>query len=215
MAGETSTGEILKQVTIQDIVKEVHPKSEKVWINFKIIALDGGKEARIGVAAIQNSQFSLVAGLKRLNDYQKYHLTRGCLVRSPEKVEKIKRNSVAHQLLKELTANHGGEYVPLLWEQVKPLLAVSAVYENREQYHLDSEQVLGSIAEKQITVTNELLREILSDPGGEVPDLQELEEDMLGETTGENTDRESKTEVGASEREPHEQDEDLMDDLFA
>ena len=203
LEGKTSTGESLNQVRIQEIVGEIEPKRDnKGWINFKIIALEGGKEAKIGVAVIQNSQFSLVAGLKRLNDYGKYDLTRGCLVRSPDKVKTIKKNSKAHQLLERLTTINRGEYVGLVREQIEPLLAVHAVEQKKEKYNLDSKQILALITSKQITAKNELLLEILSDPSGEVPEVEEdLFEELTEDTNHENSSMEAESDNNQSNQE--------------
>jgi hypothetical protein len=163
-------------------ITEVKPKAANAgWINFRVVGSENGKVVKIGVAVIQNSQAALVAGLKRLCNYSKFDLTRGCLVRSKSKVEKIKKNSEASRWLTYLISDMDmkGELVDLIEEQVKPLITVRSVYQKRDKYDLSEEQVLSFISQKQLTFENLLLQEILSDPSGEMPTLEE--DDVLTE----------------------------------
>lgn len=171
---QTLKGQTVGKVTINDVITEVKPKAANAgWINFKVVGTDNGKIIKIGVAVIQTAQSSLVAGLRRLSNYQKFDLTRGCLVRSKSKIEKIKKNAEASRWLTYLISDLGGELVDLIEEQVKPLLAVYSVYQKRGKYELNEEQVLNLISQKQLTFENPLLQEILSDPSGEIPTLED------------------------------------------
>jgi hypothetical protein len=86
-----------------------------------------------------------------------------------------------------------GELVDLIEEQVRPLLAVHSVSQKRDKYDLTEEQVLNFISQKQLTFENPLLQEILSDPSGEIPTLEdddvfnELAEQSLGESVDADT----------------------------
>ena len=178
---QTLKGQTLGKVTVNDIT-EVKPKAANAgWINFRVVGSENGKVVKIGVAVIQNSQAALVAGLKRLCNYSKFDLTRGCLVRSKSKVEKIKKNSEASRWLTYLISDMDmkGELVDLIEEQVKPLITLRSVYQKRDKYDLSEEQVLSFISQKQLTFENLLLQEILSDPSGEMPTLEE--DDVLTE----------------------------------
>jgi hypothetical protein len=115
-----------------------------------------------------------------LIDYQTFDLTRGCLVRSQAKIENIKKASKAYQLLEQLVAlEKGGEVVYLIEDQIKPLLAVRAVCKKCRDYNLTEDQVFDFISQKQITFENLLLREILSDPSGEMPVVDDEDESLL------------------------------------
>ncbi|HEY9671955.1 MAG TPA: hypothetical protein V6D11_10955 [Waterburya sp.] len=184
----TLKGQTVEKVTVEGVT-EVKPKAPNAgWINFKVVGTENGKIVKIGVAVIQTSQFALVAGLKRLCNYSKFDLTRGCLVRSKDKIEQIKKNSEASRWLSYLISDMKGELVDLIEEQVKPLIAIRSVYQKRETYDLTEEQVLNFIAQKQLTCENPLLQEILSDPSGEIPTLEdddvfnELAEQSPGES---------------------------------
>ncbi|NDJ23086.1 ATP-binding protein [Nostoc sp. B(2019)] len=167
---ETLKGQIVEGVMIEDITKDIKPKIQnRDFINFKIIGTENGKEVKIGVAVIQSSQFTLTAGLKRLTDYETFELSRGCLVRSKFKIEQIKKNSEAYKLLNQLISEKGGENVDLIEEQIRPLLTVRSVCKKCINYKLTEEQVFDFISQKQITFENPLLREILSNPSGQMP----------------------------------------------
>jgi KAP family P-loop domain len=175
LEGETETGETLKEVTVEDVT-EVEPKSKnKGWINFKIIGKEKDKIFKIGVAVIQYSHgLSVGAGMSRLIDYKTFDITRGCLVRSKEK--KVRENWDSYGYLNKLVQELGGEWVYLKAEEIQPLIHLYSVYQKRERYQLNEEQVLEF--SKPITAENALLREILSDPSGEI-DEEAIEGDEL------------------------------------
>ncbi|MCC3437748.1 MULTISPECIES: ATP-binding protein [unclassified Microcoleus] len=178
---ETLKGQTIDKVTVDEITAEIKPKAKNAeWIKFKIIGTENGRAIKIGVAILQSSQSELVAGLKRLIDYQTFDLTRGCLVRSQSKIETIKKNSKAYKLLEELVSfEKGGEVVYLIEDQIKPLLAVRAVCKKCRDYNLTEDQVWDFISQKQLTFENLLLREILSDPSGEMPAVDDEDENLL------------------------------------
>lgn len=163
----TLIGQTLERVEIEEIAEIKARKTDKDYINFKIIGKEDGKTVKIGVAVIEGvTGHSLLAGLKRLVDYKKFDLTRGCLVRS----KKVRRGTKAEQYLnKLLSPSLGGEWVLLKPEDIKPLLAIHSVMNSREDYELSENQIIDFIAEKRIAIDNYLIREILSDPSGEIP----------------------------------------------
>ncbi|MEG4533759.1 ATP-binding protein [Microcoleus sp. D2_18a_D3] len=187
--------ETVDNVKINNIMTEVKPKLQNAgWINFKIIGVENGKKIKIGVSVIQTSQSDLVAGLRRLIDYQKFDLTRGCLVRSQSKIEKMSKNSPAYKLLEQLVSvEKGGELVYLIEDQIKPLFALRAVYEKCTEYNLTEDDVFDFISQKKLTFDNLLLREILSDPSNQMPvvddeDELQLLDDIFNPTSSDDTD---------------------------
>jgi hypothetical protein len=174
LEGETSTGEMLNEVTIED-VSDVEPKSSNQgWINFKVIGKDKGNDFKIGVAVLQHSNGRTVgAGMWRLTNYEKFDLTRGCLVRSKEK--KILKRWDAYGYLNQLIEKMGGEWAYLKAEDIRPLIDIYSVYQKRDRYQLTEEQVLDF--SKPLIIENTLLREILSAPSGEI-DEETIEDDI-------------------------------------
>ena len=113
---------------------------------------------------------ALGAGLRRLNDYETFDMTRGCLVRSTTK--KITKHLDKTYL--EPLRGKGGEFVPLKEEEIKPLIAIRAVHKKREvDYGVSEEQIFQFIAdkgaEKMLGVSNPLIKDILSDPSYQIP----------------------------------------------
>ena len=166
-------GQRVERVTVQSATDKVTQRGRKDdYINFKVIVKDNGTDVNIGVAVLQYAGGKgLGAGLKRLNDYQTFNLTRGCLVRSQSK--KI-TSYLEQKYLVPLIKQQGGEYVPLKEDEIKPLLAIRAVHQKREvDYGVSEEQIFNFIAEKgaekMLGASNPLLREILSDPSYQVP----------------------------------------------
>ncbi|MEP0854836.1 P-loop NTPase fold protein [Trichocoleus sp. DQ-U1] len=165
---DTVIGQTIEKVKVEDIVEVEAKGSDRGYIDFKIIGNEKGKTVKIGVAVIQQSSgIGVQAGLKRLIDYKKFNLTRGCLVRSKE----ISPSATKAQecLSKLLSQELGGEWVSLTGDNIKPLLAILFVYEGRDDYELSEEQILDFIVQKKLATDNYLINEILSDPSGEVP----------------------------------------------
>ncbi|MBE9186501.1 ATP-binding protein [Microcoleus sp. LEGE 07076] len=174
-------GQTVERVTVQSATDKVNKRGGKDdYINFKVIGKDNGKDVIIGVAVLQYAGGrGLGAGLRRLNDYEAFNLTRGCLVRSQSK--KI-TSYLEEKYLVPLIKQQGGEYVPLKEDEIKPLLAIRAVHQKRDvDYGVSEEQIFNFIAEKgahkMLGASNPLLKEILSDPSYNIP--TDLIEDEL------------------------------------
>lgn len=165
----TLIGQSLEQVQIEDITEVKANSVDKGYIDFKIVGKENGNIVKIGVAVLQESGGKFVqATLKRLTEYKKFDLTRGCLVRSKQ----ISRNAAKAQgyLNQLLSSELGGEWVLLKNEDIKPLLAILQVQKAREDYEVSQEQIIDFIVQQRIAIDNYLIREILSDPSGQIPD---------------------------------------------
>lgn len=164
MAFNNLIGETVEGVTIESIEEVVARAVDEGFIDFKIIGNQG--KVRIGVSVVQQDGRFIGAALKRLIDYQKFDLTRGCLVRS----KNINQGAeLAKKYLRTLLEEKGGEWVGLQIQDIKPLLAIYFVCRNIESYELRGEQIVDFIKQKQLAISNPLIREILSDPSGQEP----------------------------------------------
>jgi hypothetical protein len=168
-------GWTIDKVKITDVVEFEARSVDQGYIDFKIIGKEKRRPVKIGVAVVQQSGgLYIQAALKRLIKYEEFDLTRGCLVRS----KKISANAArARQYLKKLLTEKGGEWVLLQGQDIKPLLAILFVYENRESYELSEEEIINFIQQKRLAIDNPLIREILSDPSGQEPENL-FDEDM-------------------------------------
>lgn len=168
-------GDTVEGVKIEDIAAISAKSAEQGYIDFKVIGKENAKVVKIGVAVFQKSNGNSVqAALKQLIDYKKFDLTRGCLVRS-KKINPTARSAqhYLHQLLKK----QGGEWVLLQSEDIKPLLAMSFVDYAREDYELSEEEIFDFMKQKKLAINNSLIREILSDPSGQIPE-NAVDEDL-------------------------------------
>ncbi len=164
LAFSSLVGEKLEGIAIEAIEEIQANAVDKGYIDFKIVGND--RKVKIGVDVIQQSGGKYVgAALKRLIDYEKFDITRGCLVRS----KKINAGaSTPNKCLKQLLHHQGGEWVKLQSQDIKPLLAIWFVY-SCESYELTEEQIVNFIKQEQIAINNPLVREILSEPSGQEP----------------------------------------------
>lgn len=171
LEGVTASGEKLKKVIIESV-----ESIDNKWVKFKINGIENeSKRFTIGVTVIQNQGATSVRhGLKQLVDYSKFGLTRGCMVRSPDK--KIGKSTLAYQRLEQLTTQLGGEQAPLHPEEIKPLIEIYSIYQDCQSFGLTEEQV-KEFSQGEIA-NNPLLQEILSDPSGKI-DEYTLDSDEL------------------------------------
>ncbi len=182
---ERLTGQCIEGVTIQEVSSQIKPKGKNAGsIQIKVIGKENDQEVKLGVAVVQHSHgLSVGTRLQRLTDYKTFDLTRGCLVRSKDR--KIKKYWEADKLIKYLVDDLGGEWTDLKEEDIKPLVAILAVYEGKETYSLTENQVFHYISKTKLASDNALIHEILSKPSGFIPDsegeenINEEEVDLL------------------------------------
>ncbi len=150
-----------------DWIDETAKAVDKGYLHFRITAEEDGRIIKIGVAAILNATGRFVgAALKRLIEYKKFDFTRGCLIRSYQ----IARGAaVPQECVRKLLKEQGGEWVVLLEEHIKPLLALGLIREKLDSYDLILEQLWDFISQNRLVIDNPLVREILSDPSGQEP----------------------------------------------
>ncbi|MFN6569943.1 P-loop NTPase fold protein [Dendronalium sp. ChiSLP03b] len=163
----TIKGETVERVKIEDI-EEVRVKSvDKGFLNFRIVGKEDGRVVKIVLAVIQESTTKFVsAALKRLIDYKTFDMTRGCLVRAKD----VKSNTRGKEYLdKLLSKDLGGEFIKLNIEDIKPLLAILFVKQACLDYEVSLEEINQFISQNNIAKDNYIIREILSDPSGQIP----------------------------------------------
>ncbi len=164
----TVIGETIERVQIERIEDVQAKGADKGYLHFRIVGKEDGRVVKIVVAVVQNSSAKFVsAALKRLIEYEKFDMTRGCLVRTKAVNPKTKGQEHLDQLLSKKL---GGEWVMLRNEDIKPLLAIRFVSNAREDYEVSEEQIKAFIVRDKIVVNNNLIREVLSDPSGQLPE---------------------------------------------
>ena len=173
-------GETVGRVQVEEIEKVQTKAVDKGYLHFRIRGKENGKSVKIVVAVVQESGAKFVsAALKRLIDYQKFDMTRGCLVRSKD----VKPKTVGKQCLDQLLSQElGGEFVKLASEDIKPLLAIYLVNKARTEYDVTEDQILEFIVHKKLATENYLICEILSDPSGQLPEGL-VDENEIAEST--------------------------------
>jgi len=173
-------GETVERMQVEEIEKVQTKAVDKGYLHFRIRGKENGKSVKIVVAVVQESGAKFVsAALKRLIEYQKFDMTRGCLVRSKD----VKPKTVGKQCLDQLLSQQlGGEFVKLASEDIKPLLAIYLVNKARTEYDVTEEKILEFIVQKKLATENYIICEILSDPSGQIPDGL-VDENEIAEST--------------------------------
>ncbi|MEB3230647.1 MAG: hypothetical protein VKJ64_06545 [Leptolyngbyaceae bacterium] len=162
-------GQTIGTMTVNKIERDVKPKAANSgWINFIIHGVDDGKPAKIGVAVLQNKNGrGITAGLTRLTDYQKFKLTRGCLVRS-QAINTGARKGL--ELKDQLLTKQSGEWVSPKIDEIRSLLALQELSRTLDDEGFTQADFEQFIAEEKLLVEHPVLTEILSDPSGQSPD---------------------------------------------
>ncbi|QYX33443.1 hypothetical protein K2F26_09060 [Sphaerospermopsis torques-reginae ITEP-024] len=119
-------------------------------------------EVKIGVRICETTNGNTFnAVIKRLLNYDKYGITRGCLVRSSD----VPRSwRTGYQLKEKLENDKGGKVVVLKKNEIKPLAAIHTIYEQAEDYGFTKEEVTELVKELRLAADNLLICEILSAP---------------------------------------------------
>jgi hypothetical protein len=161
-------GKTIAGVTVDFIDYYTSKKnSNKNHIDFRVLCTENSQVIKIGVAIIQYPVGNgIQAALNRLVDYQRFDLTRGCLIRSKDIPPKAK---MAQQLVDRLLNELGGEWPTIRIADLKPLIAIRSVFDSRVDYDLSEEMIREFIENTGLAQENELLLDILSAPLGELP----------------------------------------------
>lgn len=167
-------GQTIENVTLESVTEKTKGNRKDRYMNFKILGRENNQAVAIGVSVLQDAGGNaLGAGFSRLINYRDFQLTRGCLIRSKSDDKKISKYLYNKYIEQLISSELGGEWVDLKEEEVKPLIAIFAVYQKREvDYNLTEAEIYQFIAEKgkekQLGASNPLIQEILSDPSYEI-----------------------------------------------
>ena len=119
-------------------------------------------EVKIGVRICETTNGKTFnAVMTRLVNYDKYGLTRGCLIRSSDVPRSWK---IGYALKEKLEKEQGGEVVVLKKNDIKPLVAIQKIYEQSEDYGFTKEEVKQFVKDLSLAADNLLICEILSAP---------------------------------------------------
>lgn len=161
------SGKVIEGVKILGVEKVGPAKENNGYIHFKIVGEEEGQRVSIGVSIRQESHWkSVTAGLKRLLNYEKFDLTRGCLLRSKE----ISPSWSAYTLVQTLAYEQGGEWVWLQEQDLKPLIAACLIRNSAAEYEVLPEELQAFLEQNQTLERNPLIQEIMSKPSGELPE---------------------------------------------
>jgi len=119
-------------------------------------------EVKIGVRICETTNGrTFNAVMTRLVNYDKYGLTRGCLIRSTDVPRSWK---IGYALKEKLEKEQGGEVVVLKKNDMKPLVAIQKIYEQSEDYGFTKEEIKQFVKDLGLAADNLLICEILSAP---------------------------------------------------
>lgn len=152
--------EAIENLVIQK-VESIKAKSHDLHLTISGSDSTQQKNVKIGVRICETqTAATFTAAMKKLLDYGKYGITRGCLVRSTPLPKSWKK---AKELEQQLVNQQGGEVVVLKKDEINPLAAIHAMYEEAENYGFTKEEVSNLVKELKLAADNRLIREILSE----------------------------------------------------
>ena len=157
-------GETIAGVRLEKIARPtIEEKTDRDYIQLRAIVSHNGQTVKIGIAIAQvDRPQTLCATLKRLVQYEKFDLTRGCLLRSNDR--EIRPHWQAYHYLTQLCSEMGGQWVNLQAADIRPLLAFWQVYQQRSDYGLTAQQIFQFGRSCEMIANNLLIQAILIDP---------------------------------------------------
>lgn len=163
----TSTIRMLPDGAIEGVMIEQIEKINASSIHDLHLIISGyhpGQErkVRIGVRVCETTTgLTFNAVMKRLLNYKKHKLTRGCLVRSTPIPLNWRKGKELEQQLKD---EQNGEVVVLKKDEIKSLSAIEKIYQQSEDYGFKQDELVALVKELKLVAENPLIREILSAP---------------------------------------------------
>lgn len=159
-------GETIENVQVEKITPTDNISQNR--FQFTIHGMENNQKVSIGVGVCQAPNATVVGTMvNRLIDYNKHKLTRGCLVRSENR--KINQATRAYQNLQKLiTPPLNGEFVRLIESEITELYALQLLADRVHQESFPTNVLAEFFREK--ASANALVKEILSDPCGQIPD---------------------------------------------
>jgi len=152
-------GETIENISISEI-STFNASSHDLHFSISTFDSQSQKDVKIGIRVCETTNgLSFNAVMKRLLDYEKYGINRGCLIRSTPIPKSWRRGKELETQLK----HQGGEVVVLKKEEIKPLIAIYKIYQQSEDYGFQKNELIQLIKEMEIVKQNPLIREILSE----------------------------------------------------
>jgi Cdc6-like AAA superfamily ATPase len=156
---------ILNGGTVNVVIQEVKKIADATHdLHFIISGYDclHKSQVKIGVRICETTNGKTFnAVMTRLVNYDKYGLTRGCLIRSTDVPRSWK---IGYALKEKLEKEQGGEVVVLKKNDMKPLVAIQKIYEQSEDYGFTKEEIKQFVKDLGLAADNLLICEILSAP---------------------------------------------------
>ena len=150
----------MKEKTIANVtISEIEPMPKKDKFQLKITCIEDNKVIIIGLGICQKIPITVVAMLRRIIQYNKYGLSRGCLVRSQSLT--LRPESEADKLLSQLITQQKGKRVDLIEDDISELNALKQAVDhfNINQIPLTPDD---QKFQTKILADNRLIKEILS-----------------------------------------------------
>lgn len=157
---ESLLGTTLDGVEIRSVEQRLSGKSQRRKpLDLKIVASERGQDLRIGVMVVFEERGQRVGSrLRTLCDFEEFGLTRGFLLRPFTR--EIPPTWKAREWLERLETTGGG-WLDVSVEAIAPLLALSQVLKQRQEWGLSKSRILGFANGKGLVTGNPLIRELL------------------------------------------------------
>lgn len=157
---ESLVGTTVEGVEIRGVEQRVSGKSQRrKTIDLKIIGSERGQDLRIGVMVVFDERGQRVGNrLRTLCNFEEFGLTRGVLVRPF--VREIPSTWKAREWISCLEASGGG-WLDLSLEAIAPLLALTEIIAQRQEWGLSKSRILSFANGKGLATGNPLIRQLL------------------------------------------------------
>lgn len=157
-----ATGQAIGDVTIEQLDRIYPAGRNQGLIDFKLVCrLATGTQVDLGVCVLPFPDRDLVRdACNRLLVYKDFGLDRLCLIRQSDLMNNVRQ--LPTYLIKLLSSDIGGKFVPLTSEDVLTVVATLSVFQHKQQHQVTNHLIFAYLMQTEILTKNELIRNILA-----------------------------------------------------
>jgi hypothetical protein len=156
-----AVGQTITDVKIERLDRIHPPGRNQGLIDFKVVCLLPTQvRVNLGICILPFADAEIVSeACTRLLVYKDFGLDRLCLIRQSDLMTNVRQLPAC--LPKLLSADIGGNFIPLKSKDVLFLLTTLSVFQQKQQHEVTNELIFAYLLQAELLSKNELIRSIL------------------------------------------------------
>ncbi len=154
-------GQTIADVKIERLDRIYPPARNQGLIDFKLVCrLPNQAQVQLGVCILPFTDQKIVSeACTKLLVYKDFGLDRLCLIRQSDLMNNVRQLPAC--LPKLLSANIGGNFIPLKSKDILFLLTTLSIFQQKQQYGVTNELMFTYLIQTELLLKNELIKSIL------------------------------------------------------